>query len=64
MAIPEKFAQAEEALHEAAIRETGLHDFGDGEYLTGLHVLLNALDTDLKLTEYGASGCSARLWAS
>ncbi len=50
MAIPEKFVQAVGALHEAAIQETGLDDFGDGEYLTGLRVLLNALDTDLKLT--------------
>ncbi len=50
MAIPEKFAQAEAALHEAAVRETGLNDFGDDEYLPGLRVLLRALDTDLKLT--------------
>jgi hypothetical protein len=50
MAIPEKFAQAEAALHEAAIAETGLQDFGDGEYLAGLRVLLSALDTGLKLT--------------
>ncbi len=50
MAIPEKFAQAEGALHEAAIQETGLHDFGDDEYLTGMRILLNALDTDLNLT--------------
>jgi Sulfotransferase family len=50
MAIPKKFAQAEGALHEAAIQETGVNDFGDGEYLTGLRVLLSALDTDLKLT--------------
>src|SRR5712691_7260189 len=50
MAIPEKFAQAEAALHEAAINETGLHDFGDDDYLPGLRILLSALDTDLELT--------------
>jgi hypothetical protein len=50
MAIPEKFAQAEAALHEAATKETGLHDFGDDDYLPGLRILLSALDTDLELT--------------
>jgi hypothetical protein len=50
MAIPEKFADAEAALHEAAVRETGLNDFGGDEYLPGLRVLLRALDSDLKLT--------------
>ena len=50
MAVPEKFAQAEAALHEAAVNETGLNDFGDDDYLRGLRVLLNSLDTDLKLT--------------
>jgi Sulfotransferase family len=50
MTIPERFAQAEAALHEAATRQTGLDDFGDDGYLAGLRVLLSALDTDLKLT--------------
>jgi Sulfotransferase family len=50
MAIPEKFADAEAALHEAAMAQSGLSDFGDGAYLSGLRVLLSALDSDLKLT--------------
>lgn len=50
MTIPEKFAHAEAALHEAAAKQTGLNDFGDDEYLPGLSVLLRALDADLKLT--------------
>jgi Sulfotransferase family len=50
MAIPEKFAAAEAALHQAAINQTGLDDFGDGAYVEGLRVLLKALDTDLTLT--------------
>jgi Sulfotransferase family len=50
MAIPEKFADAEAALHQAATNQTGLDDFGDGAYVEGLRVLLKALDTDLKLT--------------
>ncbi len=49
MVIPEKFAAAEAALHEAAARQTGLDDFGDSAYLQGLRVLLGALDADLKL---------------
>jgi Sulfotransferase family len=50
MAIPEKFKDAEAALHQAATSQTGLDDFGDGAYLEGLRVLLKALDADLKLT--------------
>ncbi len=50
MAIAEKFCGAEAALHEAAIKQTGLDDFGDNAYREGLRVLLSALDTDLKLT--------------
>ena len=49
MAVPKQFSQAEADLHEAAIKETGLRDFGDSAYLAGLRVLLSALDTDLKL---------------
>jgi Sulfotransferase family len=51
MAIPERFAHAEAALHEAASSQTGLDDFGGEDYLDGLRVLLSALDSDLKLGE-------------
>ena len=60
MAIPEKFATAEGALHEAASRQTGLDDFGDDAYLQGLRVLLRALDTDLSLT----GACRDRVFSS
>ena len=50
MTIGTKFRDAEAVLHEAAIKQTGLDDFGDSAYLDGLRVLLSALDTDLKLT--------------
>jgi Sulfotransferase family len=49
MPIPGKFADAEAALHEAAMAQTGLSDFGDDAYRGGLRVLLSALDSDLKL---------------
>ena len=50
-AIPEKFANAENMLHEMAAAEVGFNDFGDEYYLTGLRVLLNSIDNDLKLDE-------------
>jgi hypothetical protein len=50
MAIAETFRDAEASLHEAAMKQTGLDDFGDSSYREGLRVLLSALDTDLKLT--------------
>jgi Sulfotransferase family len=51
MAIPEKFVDAEGMLHDMAMAEVGFTDFGDDDYLTGLRVLLRAIDTDLKLSE-------------
>lgn len=50
-ALPEKFAAAEDLLHEMAAAEVGFNDFGDEYYLTGLRVLLNSIDEDLKLDE-------------
>jgi hypothetical protein len=40
-------------LHTAAIRATGLEDFGAPDYRKGLEVLLKAFDTDPQLTEPG-----------
>jgi hypothetical protein len=51
--IPGKFVDAEDLLHETAIAQAGFDDFGDRDYLTGLRVLLKALDTDLELTPSG-----------
>ena len=50
-AIPKKFADAEDQLHDMAAAEVGFNDFGDEYYLTGLRVLLNSIDTDIKLDE-------------
>ena len=52
LSIP-RFADLEPQLHRAAVEATGLEDFGDPSYLTGLRVLLGAFDTDPRLTEAG-----------
>jgi hypothetical protein len=49
--IPAKFADAEEMLHQAAVAQVGFADFGEKDYLTGLRVLLKAIDTDLVLND-------------
>jgi Sulfotransferase family len=49
-AVPPKFADTEELLHQSAIEMVGYEDFGDKDYLTGLRVLLRAIDTDLELS--------------
>jgi hypothetical protein len=48
-----RLADLEDELHSAATRATGLHDFGNDDYKEGLRVLLEAYDTDPKLTEGG-----------
>ncbi len=48
-AIPAKFVDAENLLHETAAAQAGFEDFGDQDYLTGLRVLLKAIDSDLQL---------------
>jgi hypothetical protein len=45
-APPEIFATAEDRLHEAVTRRTGLSDFGDDGYRLGLRVLLQSMDYD------------------
>lgn len=52
-AMPGKFVKAEGWLHETAAAQAGLDDFDDDYYLGGLRVLLEALDSDLKLDENG-----------
>lgn len=51
--IPKRFAAAEDALHETAMEMSGLTDFGQPGYRQGLRVLLEALDSDCPMTEYG-----------
>jgi hypothetical protein len=49
-------------LHEAAIRMTGLADFGDrGEYIEGLQVLLRSFQEDEQLTPFGNKVVRAQL---
>jgi hypothetical protein len=48
-----RFTGLDDELHEAAIRETALDDFGDPAYRRGLRVMLDAVDTDLQLTQTG-----------
>jgi hypothetical protein len=47
------FAKSEAALHEEAMRETGLEDFGDPAYLEGLRRVLDGYDCEAKLHEQG-----------
>ena len=47
------FAKSEAALHEEAMRETGLDDFGDPAYLEGLRRVLDGYDREAKLHEQG-----------
>lgn len=42
---------SEDDLHELAVRETGLRDFGDPKYREGLHALYSSYETDVDLTE-------------
>jgi len=55
MTFPEfsSFAETEPLMHQAASGATGLSDFGDPHYLTGLRVFLRALDSDLTPTPFG-----------
>lgn len=49
-AIPERFRDAEDALHESASRLAGgLTDFGSERYRTGLRVLLEAMDEEARI---------------
>jgi Sulfotransferase family len=43
---PARFATALEQLHELVAKEVGSRDFGDGDYLPGLRVLLQSMDYD------------------
>jgi hypothetical protein len=40
-------------LHASASKLTGLEDFGDGEYVEGLQVLLESYEADAELTPFG-----------
>jgi hypothetical protein len=53
MQAPARFEESFDWLHAAAKSQTGLSDFGDPEYQTGLRVLLSAMDRD---STFSASG--------
>lgn len=50
-----------EDLHASASKITGLHDFGDDDYLDGLHVLLESYEKDAELTPRGNKAARAFL---
>lgn len=50
---PARFEECFEWLHEAAARATGLSDFGNPDYQTGLRVLLAAMDRDTAFSPTG-----------
>jgi hypothetical protein len=53
MQAPDRFEESFEWLHETAMAQAGLSDFGDPEYHVGLRLLLNAMDRD---STFSASG--------
>ena len=48
-----RISAREHQLHDEAARLTGYEDFGDTGYREGLRVLLEAFDSDLRLTDIG-----------
>jgi len=50
---PTRFAGALGQLHDLAANEAGSADFGDGDYLIGLRVLLESMDYDPQFSERG-----------
>lgn len=58
-AIPRPFAP--EWLLEAARQRTGLSDFGEGHFMTGLQRLCQSLEEDANLNDYGRLLCSGQI---
>jgi hypothetical protein len=50
---PQRFATALDALHELVAKEVGSSDFGAGDYLPGLRVLLQSMDYDPQFSGRG-----------
>jgi hypothetical protein len=48
-----RFAESEDAYHEAASKELGLDDFGDPTYREALGRLLRSFDEDAHLSDLG-----------
>lgn len=53
MKAPERFSQSWDYLHDVASKRCGFTDFGEDDYSTGLHVLLESLDVDPQFTPTG-----------
>ena len=47
------FVESEQKLHDDAVAQTGLDDFGDADYLDGLRRVLDAYDNDAAFSESG-----------
>jgi hypothetical protein len=52
-APPERFSGSLDLIHERARHEAGSDDFGSGDYLPGLKMLLESMDYDPQFTAYG-----------
>src|SRR5688572_17553154 len=50
---PDRFSGASDRLHELAAAQIGSRDFGSGDYLLGLRVLLESMDYDPQFSERG-----------
>lgn len=51
--VPTRFAAALDQLHAQVSAEIGSHDFGPGDYLPGLRMLLESMDYDPRFTDFG-----------
>ncbi|MFC3213826.1 sulfotransferase family protein [Novosphingobium panipatense] len=50
---PAAFRHSRDQLHDLVSAETGLHDFGPADYLSGLTVLLQSMDYDPRFSDQG-----------
>lgn len=57
----DKFIDWVEPLHDIAREQTGLSDFGETTYMTGLSVILKALDKECDLNELGKYAAPLKL---
>lgn len=58
---PDRFVDASDRLHDVVAELVGGADFGAGDYLWGLRILLQSLDLDTRFTDFGWQRAWARL---
>jgi hypothetical protein len=63
-APPKQFRTAIDQLHDIVSAEVGTDDFGPGDYLPGLQVLLQSMDYDPHFTDAGRRVAGAAWSAS